>query len=196
MNITKSKRVTLSLRGKQTGAVLITAIMLLIVFTILGVGTMRTNITDITIQSGIKNRGNAFQCAEAALRAGELWLDDIGGEAYEVEIPPEKSKNEVWNVNNPKIQNPSTEIVDLWGNTTLTWSYGGALLNADARLGCEDDPLYFIEHLGSVTSDSEALDIETQSKGRGVMYRITAYSVGIDDNAMAVLQSTYLQPNN
>jgi len=192
----KSKRVELSLKGKQTGAVLITAIMLLIVFALLGVATMRTNITDITIQSGVKNRGNAFQCAEAALRAGELWLDDLTGAAYEVSTPPDKSKNQVWNVNNPKIQNPSTEIVDLWGDTTLTWAYGGALINADAQLGCEDDPLYFIEALGSVASDSEGLDIDTQSKGRSAMYRITAYSIGMDDNAMAVLQSTYLQPIN
>jgi len=195
-NTANSQYVTSTLKSKQTGAVLITSIMLLIVFTLLGVATMRTNITDITIQTGIKNRGNAFQCAEAAIRAGELWLGQLSGAAYEVATAPDQSKNQVWNVNNPLLQNPETEIVDLWGDSTLTWKYGGGLLNAAANLGCKDDPLYFIEFLGGVASDSESLDIARRVKSKDVMYRITAYSIGVDDNATSVLQSTYLQPVN
>ena len=181
--------------SKQSGAVLITTIVLLIVFTLLGVATMRTNITDITVQNGLKNRNNALQCAEGALRAGEIWLDQLTGAAYEADSNPVQSERQVWKVNQTAIQNPELNTA-LWADTDATWAYGGGLLDAQASVGCKTDPRYFIEWLGYISSDSEGLDFDKQAKGKSAMYRITAYSTGTDGNAAAVLQSTYLQPIN
>jgi len=185
-----------SMPSKQTGAVLITSIVLLIIFTMLGVATMRTNITDITVQDGIKNRNNAFQCAEAALRSGETWLGDLSGPAYAVDANPTQSGSEVWEANLTAIRNPSLQLDSLWADDTKTWSYGTDLMNANANIGCKTDPRYFIETLGAVSSASDSLDYESMAKGKSAMYRVTSYSTGMDDNATVVLQTTYLQPIN
>ena len=183
--------------SRQTGAVLITSIVLLIIFTMLGVATMRTNITDITVQDGIKNRNNAFQCAEAALRAGETWLGDLSGPAYAVDANPSQSNSEVWEFNLTAIRNPSLQLDSLWADDTKTWSYGTDLMNADANIGCKTDPRYFIESMGAMSSaSSDSLDYESMAKGKSAMYRVTSYSTGMDDNATVVLQTTYLQPIN
>jgi len=181
---------------KQSGAVLITTIVLMVIFTLLGVAAMRTNITDVTIQGSMKNRNNAFQCAEAALRAGEIWLDALNGPAYEVTSSPDQSASQVWEVNNAAIQNPELQLNAFWQDNSINWAYGGALINGTADVGCKTDPRYFIESLGAITSDGDGLSFDTLSKGRNAMYRITAYSMGIDDNATVVLQTTYLQPIN
>ena len=182
---------------KQQGAVLITSIVLMIVFTLLGVAAMRTNITDISIQGSIKNRSNALQCAEAALRAGEIWLDDLSGAAYQVTTTPSQSANQVWEVNLPGMQNPELKDDSFWLDDTKTWAYGGALQdNTRPTVGCQNDARYFIESLGFVSSDSEGAGFDKQVKARSAVYRITAYSTGIDGNAAVVLQSTYLQPIN
>lgn len=184
------------MQKKQSGAVLITTIVLMIIFTLLGVATMRANLTDITIQGSFKNRSNALQCAEAALRAGEIWLGQLGAPAYEVTSNPSQISNQVWEVNNAAIQNPEQKLKSFWLDNAVTWSYGGALMNPDATIGCSEDPRYFIEALGAIASDSEGLGFDTAARGRAAMYRITAFSTGIDDNATVVLQSTYLQPIN
>ena len=182
--------------NKQSGAVLITTIVLMVIFTLLGVAAMRTNITDITIQSSMKNRNNAFQCAEAALLDGEVWLGALNGPAYAVTANPQQLANTVWEVNNASIQNPEVQLDGFWQNNNFTWAYGGSLINAAANVGCKTDPRYFIESLGGMSGDGDGLDYETQAKGRNAMYRITSYSTGIDDNAAVVLQTTYLQPIN
>jgi len=182
---------------KQQGAVLITTIVLMIIFTLLGVAAMRTNLTDISIQGGIKNRSNAFQCAEAAIRAGEIWLDQLDGEALEVTSAPSQSANQVWKVNLPGMQNPELQDDSFWLDNAKTWSYGGGLVDATRpKVGCQNDSRYFIEKLGVISDDGDGIDIAGLSKGRNAMYRITAYSTGIDGNAAVVLQTTYLQPIN
>lgn len=182
--------------SRQSGAVLITTIVLMVIFTLLGVAAMRTNITDISIQGSMKNRSNAFQCAEAAIRAGEIWLGGLAGPAYQVVSNPQQSSSQVWEVNNSSIQNPELQLGGFWQNNNITWAYGGFLINGAANVGCQTDPRYFIESLGAVAADSEGIDFETLAKGRSAMYRITAYSTGVDNNATVVLQTTYLQPIN
>lgn len=182
--------------AKQTGAVLITTIVLMVIFTLLGVAAMRSSITDINIQGSMKNRGNAFQCAEAAVRAGEIWLDSLSGPAYGVTTKPIQASSQVWVVNNSVLQNPELQLSGFWQNNNFTWAYGGSLINSTSDVGCKTDPRYFIEALGAVASDGDGIDYETLAKGRSAMYRITAYSTGIDENATVVLQTTYLQPIN
>jgi len=182
--------------SKQTGAVLITSIVLLIIFTMSGVATMRTNITDITVQDGIKNRTSAFQCAEGALRAGEVWLGDLGPPEYVVEYNPSKDNSEVFEANLTAMRNPALQLDGLWADDTKTWSYGTDLMNADANIGCKKDPRYFIESLGSVSSAGDCISFECMSKAKKLMYRVTSYSTGMDDSATVVLKTTYLQPIN
>lgn len=58
-------------RRRQSGAVLIIGLILLVVLTLLGVQGMRTNVAQERMAFNMRERNLAFQAAEAALREGE-----------------------------------------------------------------------------------------------------------------------------
>ncbi|PKD42165.1 hypothetical protein CWO84_01830 [Methylomonas sp. Kb3] len=60
---------------KQTGAVLVVALIMLMLLTIIGV--TGTNVTSLEekMAGNMRDRNLAFQAAESALQAGETWLN-------------------------------------------------------------------------------------------------------------------------
>lgn len=84
--------------GLQGGAVLVTSLVFMAILTVIAVATMRSTTTDINILNNMQSRNNAFQCAEAALRAGEIWLDEkITSVPERVTTLPDQSLNsQVW----------------------------------------------------------------------------------------------------
>jgi len=73
------------------------------ILAIIGVTSMRGNITDIKIHKAMKSRSNAFQCAEAALRSGELWLGSLVSLPKEAELPSQSSF-QIWPQKNNHIK--------------------------------------------------------------------------------------------
>lgn len=55
----------------QRGAVLVIGLIILVVLTLLGVQSMRTNVAQERMASNMRERNVAFQAAESALRVGE-----------------------------------------------------------------------------------------------------------------------------
>ncbi|MCP4284248.1 MAG: pilus assembly protein PilZ, partial [Gammaproteobacteria bacterium] len=60
--------------GNQRGAIMITALMILLLMTVFGISTMDTNILEEKMAGNMRDRNTAFQSAESALRAAEAWL--------------------------------------------------------------------------------------------------------------------------
>jgi len=56
---------------RQSGAVLVIGLIILVVLTLLGVQGMRTNVAQERMAGNMRERNLAFQAAEAALRRGE-----------------------------------------------------------------------------------------------------------------------------
>ncbi len=61
-------------RKRQGGAILITALMILLLLTIFGLSSMDTNILEEKMAGNMRDRNTAFQAAESALRSAEAWL--------------------------------------------------------------------------------------------------------------------------
>ncbi|MBD3893974.1 PilX N-terminal domain-containing pilus assembly protein [Hydrogenophaga sp.] len=61
-------------RRRQQGAVLVVGLIILVVLTLMGVQAMRTNLVQERMASNMRDRNLAFQAAEAALRAGEAYV--------------------------------------------------------------------------------------------------------------------------
>jgi type IV pilus assembly protein PilX len=61
---------------KQDGAVLITALLLLLVMTLLGLSGARTTTLEEKMAGNMRDRHRAFQAAEAALREGERLVEN------------------------------------------------------------------------------------------------------------------------
>ena len=56
---------------RQSGAVLVIGLIILVVLTLLGVQGMRTNVAQERMAANMRERNVAFQAAESALRVGE-----------------------------------------------------------------------------------------------------------------------------
>ncbi|MBA4215502.1 MAG: hypothetical protein C0449_20740 [Polaromonas sp.] len=74
-------------RNRQSGAVLVIGLILLVVLTLLGVQGMRTNVAQERMAFNVRERNLAFQAAEAALRAGERQNPNTGFDHDELPLP-------------------------------------------------------------------------------------------------------------
>lgn len=176
---------------KQVGAVLVTALVLMSILTIIGITSMRSNIMDANIHNAMKSRSNAFQCAEAALRAGEIWLDRLTSapdlNADITATVPTQNSFQFWD-------SKSTALADMEIQDTIWWeangwSFGNGLINTDNQIGCATAPRFIIEYIGPVSGGSNS--VEFASDDLIDFFRITARSEGINSAAAVVVQTTY-----
>ncbi len=185
------KRNTYSRIDLQRGAVLVTSLVFMAILMVIAVATMRSTTTDINILSNMQSRNNAFQCAEAALRAGEIWLDEkITSVPERVATLPDQTLNsQVWDYKAAAIQDISTKDRDWW--EANGWTYGNALVDAAHQVGCAEEPRFIVEALGSFDDGSGKVEIESRSKEGVDFFRITAFSVGVETNTAVLLQTTF-----
>ncbi len=175
----------------QHGAVLVTSLVFMAILTVIAVATMRSTTTDINILSNMQSRNNAFQCAEAALRAGEIWLDEkITSVPDKVTTLPDQTLNtQVWDYQAEIIQDITTKDRDWW--QVNGWTYGDALIDVDHQVGCAEEPRFIVETLGTVGDGSGAVEIADRAKIGVDIFRITAFSVGVENNTNVILQTTF-----
>lgn len=161
----------------QRGAVLVVALVMLVVLTVLGIGTSRNSLIEERLTGNTQDSGIAFQVAEASLREGERFLqqpvlpyfDDADG-LYRPAPPDE---------------NPLWVSIDWEGETRVyegTATAPGSLSRAEAS--------YFIEELPRVITPGESLAADTPVD-EPRFFRVTSRGVGATGNTTAVLQSTY-----
>ena len=60
--------------NRQKGAALVTSLIILLMLTLMGVAAMQTTTLEEKMAGNLRNENLAFQAAEAALRAGEAYL--------------------------------------------------------------------------------------------------------------------------
>ncbi len=175
----------------QQGAVLVTSLVFMAILTVIAVATMRSTTTDINILSNMQSRNNAFQCAEAALRAGEIWLDEeITAVPDAVMTLPDQALNsQVWHWKAAAIQNIDTKDRDWW--EANGWTYGNALVDDNHQVGCAEEPRFIVESMGVFGDGSDDVEIEKLATGGVDFFRITAFSVGVETNTAVLLQTTF-----
>lgn len=163
----------------QSGAVLVTALVLLVVLTLLAVTSSRSSLTEERVTSNTQDANVAFQAAEAALRAGEEFLQQPNLPYFE--------GNDGLYQPAPPTGAPLWSTVD-WLSAAATRQYSG-LDDAPGSLS-QAQASYIVEELPPVAGPGESLAAdapvdETQN------YRITARGLGIAGNARATVQSIY-----
>lgn len=147
-------------QSRQQGVVLFTAMIFLIVLTLLGINSVQNSSLEERMAGNTRNRDMAFQAAEAALRQAENTLTTWrAGPWTGGGVPAGLS-------NNPNHAND----IGYWG-TVGNW----ASYKSVAVTGVAENPRYIIEKLPDV--------------GTVEHYRVTARGVGGDTNAVVILQS-------
>lgn len=168
--------------GQRGAATLVTVMILLLVVAVIGLASLRGTLLEQRMSTNVRDRGLAFQAAEAALREGESLaatkpLLPASGCAKGVCAKPDPKNAPVWDDDNVWKDAPAT-VVTL-GDQTVKPKYIVELLtdNVPAKGKCPD-----IKVVG-----------ENGCSGTERRYRITALSRA-DGRAEVMLQSIYAVP--
>lgn len=185
-------------RKCQDGAILITALLILLLLTLFGISTMDTNILEEKMAGNMRDRNSAFQSAESALRVAENWLAWLSTQT----TTPDISNANIWAVKaldaaldtsndipwwkevNPDNGLPIFKDQDWWDANAVTVSGDDEL--PDGTLASQ--PAYVIEKL---PPSPTGLGAGESLEAADVYLQITARGVGGSPNTVVVLQSVY-----
>lgn len=176
-------------RSPQRGMVLVTALLMLIVVTLLAVSMFRSFGLDEKIAGNVREKQRALNAAETAEAYAEYWL------ANNANAPVTCSTVVASNVGGQICSNILTSNVPNNDVTTVPWTIGGAPVGTTylyAPTGATtmsvaasgpgnyySYPSYYISLLGPSTS------------GNGTVYQIDAVGYGGSPDTAAVIETTY-----
>jgi len=180
-------------RCRQTGTVLIIALIMLLLLTMLGVGAMRATTMEERMAGNVRDATIAFQAAEAALRSAEEWIAPL------VHPPSEKgtlcTEDDACDVT---VYADGTLPEDLMrpANDPDTWWTGAATMEYEVDIaGTASKPRYVLEHRLFLKDNLHLGSYNEPETGRDV-YSVTARATGQTDDARALLQTAYAKRFN
>lgn len=175
---TRLKWSTLTNTRQQRGMTLIVGLIMLLLLTIIGLAAIRGASLEERMAGNQRDRGLAFQSAEASLRVAE-------GVMNAATLP-------TWNTTGYGAQ------VTRGGNAAFWETFSWSTLALAPSLGLptvSSQPRYYVERISSQFTGGgtgTAVDFESQTKiDPETMYRITARATGASADTVVILQSTY-----
>lgn len=164
-----------SIVSRQRGAVLITGLIFLIILTLMGTTAMQGTLLEERMAGNLRDETLAFQAAEAALRSGERFLE-------QVTLPEFNGSDGLYH----HADSPMPDPVN-WQD----WETSGKTIDVTMD-GVASEPRYVVEQLPSVPLMGEGGSAQQSGSSlNATMFRIIARGVGGNDATMVVLQSTY-----
>lgn len=164
--------------GHERGAVLVTAMLLLLVLTVIGVTVMQLSRLQERMAGNSRDVNLSFQASEAALRSGEKYISDQESRP----IPCSDGTCDVW-LEGSLVGAIANKDADWWEENGKAFSLG-------TIEGLAEDPKAVVEELGFVRTDGGVVMGQDPPDGRD-FYQVTARSTGGSGQAEIVLQSTY-----
>lgn len=170
---------------KQQGVVLFMSLVMLLMLTILGISSVQTTSLQLRMARNATDSSMAFQSAESALRDGEDFIETLnamtdfdGANAQDNGFYFEEEPGQVPN----------------WRD--LDWTAANGFRVAETTItGVAEPPKYIVEHVKTVISDADALNLDNigqdTGSGRTQIFRITARGTGGTTTAQAMIQTTY-----
>lgn len=161
-------------KSRQRGVVLVTGLIFLVMMTLLGVTAMQATMLEEKMAGNLRDENLAFQAAEAALREGEMFLEQIT-------LPTFDGSNGLYHYASFPAPDPIT-----WSG----WPTSGITITATLT-GVASQPRYIIEQLVTVPSGTGGSVQQSATIMTSNMYRIIARGVGGTETAVVILQSVY-----
>ena len=167
-------------RPTEGGTVLIMAMTFVLILSFIGVTSMTTAALEERMAGNTSDKNIAFQTAESALVAGEIW---IGGQMSKPVFDPA--------VIDDGLHLSSTTSTPVWDVSTGVWS-GTDVFSYPALNNVSTAPSYIIEDLGAIPDNNGSLVLPANYKASGKnVFRVTVRSSGTNDTAVAMIQSVY-----
>ncbi|MDT8385073.1 MAG: PilX N-terminal domain-containing pilus assembly protein [Gammaproteobacteria bacterium] len=177
------KRTDTHIANHQQGSALLVSLIILVVMTLLGLSGMRTSVMEEKMAGNMRDSELAFQAAEAALRAAESLIQTnvISTAAFDANGADgfyNNADSRIW------------ESIDWTDSSSLEYSAFDT-----GAAGITTPPRYVIQHLASVGSAADKLNLGNAGQGTGAgtveTFTITARGTGGSDSAVVYLQSTF-----
>jgi len=180
-----------SSRREQRGVVLFTALVLLLILTLVGVLLARSESVEESISENDQDHQLALQAAEATLRYAEAGL--YGGDYSLAQFLGDANGLYTW-------QNGSPDWYQQYNLSSpaqlITYGTGAQGSGASLQVATPG-PAYMIEKMPAATLPGMGMGAAAYNSATPTsvnVYRITAYSYGGDQNTVAEVQEIDLQP--
>lgn len=178
----------------QQGAVLIMGLLILLVVTLIGVGSMNNATVEHRLTGNLLDGQSAFQAAESALQLGEMWIllqgDPTETFGVEAALCPSKPcsmyTRDSLLVATTKDSFAQFALDSSWDNWSIAYVPANASLDLD---NVESLPRYVREYMGSDLVGSLRVGHVYAERDRRYFYRVTAKGTGKSNTAVVVLQS-------
>ena len=166
--------------SSQQGVALIIALILLLLMNLLAVAALGMTTLGERMAGNLNDKNTAFQAAESALVAGEIW---IGSQLNKPVFDPANTSD--------GLHLPSLSAVQVWEDSTGVWSSSDVFSYAGLQ-GVSQQPSYIIEDLGVIADNKGSLVMPSNYKSSGKnLFRVTARGTGNSDTAVVMVQSAY-----
>ena len=166
---------TLSSINKQSGVSLVVSLLILLIATLIGTSTLKNTQLEEKMSSNIQNKTTAFQAAESALRAGEVWVLTLNTQPLPVSTCSA----------HPCVQALDSSVYPEDQNDS--WWQSNSAAYTQSLSNVASPPRYIVEFLRFIP--------DTPMVGKGTSsgsyyYRVTARGTGFNANSQTVLQTT------
>lgn len=168
--------------NKQSGAVLVVSLIILLLLTMLGINSMQSTVMQEKMAGNSNDYNRAMQASEVALRVGETWVEDLDSKPVSASAP---SSSQVWALNAPADVTTSM----WWDHRVKGWWYSDSVQYTESLEDIPINPYYIVEEL-SFVEDTITEGMPSDTSGRSV-YRITSRGIGGNENTVVLLQSIY-----
>lgn len=167
-------------RRDQSGAVLIISLVMLLIMTMLAVGSMRGTILEEKMAGNSSDRNLAFQSTESAVREAEVFVEGIVSLGGFGDSGGLRGRTAV---------EPAFYDANTWGDAS---NY----IVAETDFGSYEKPLYYVKHVTTVTGTEGSLNMSGYGDNKGTgdvtIFRITAKGNGASaDSAEVILRTQY-----
>jgi type IV pilus assembly protein PilX len=165
---------------RQRGVVLVVSLIMLLVITLIAVGSTQGVVLEEKMAGNSSDRSLAFQAAESGLREAEIYIDGV------VSLGDFDGSAGLYGLANPE--------PDYLLNST--WTAAAPNVSAQSTYGAYEAPRYFIKHFTTVTGMQGALNMSGYGDNRGTgdvsVFKITGRGTGGNaDSAEVILRSHY-----
>ncbi|MBT3562982.1 MAG: pilus assembly protein PilX [Gammaproteobacteria bacterium] len=179
------KRSYVGKQKRQSGVALFISLVMLLILTVLGLSSVQTTSVQERMARNARDTNLAFQAAESALKDAEALIETFNSlvmftgpgandAGYYLEGDYDGAAN--------------------WSNRD--WMSGNGYIEAPTVIdGVAEPSKYIIEHLKTVVSDHDSLNLDNigrdSGSGRTQIFRITVFGTGSTSTAHVMIQSTY-----
>ena len=173
---------------RQHGTVLILSLLMILALTIIGVSGMGSTVVEEKMAGGMRDRNNAFQAAEAALKRGQQFFTPLVGTAAFDGTSGQYGLGDA----DPDFWDPNT-----W-TPTNSKSYVDPIVTTSTPSPLPyvyEQPRYILKYMGDVQVNHRSMNIggygEQRNGSKVSNFRVTARGIGKETGSVVVLEAYF-----